>query len=146
VKLEKDCPTCGSPNRPASLFCGKCGAELEQGKAGSEHTKLEEVHEQLKRHIPPSLAQRMHYDGTEAAGENRIITALFADISGFTPMSQRMSPEELVEKVNQCFRAVTDTIYRHGGSINKFIGDCVLAFFGAPIAHENDPERAILSA
>ncbi|MGA2977125.1 MAG: AAA family ATPase [Spirochaetia bacterium] len=146
AKLEKACPTCGSTNRMSSRFCSKCGIQLETGKAAPTHPKLEDVHEQLKQHIAPTLAQKMHFDGAEVTGENRIITALFADISGFTPMSQRMSPEELVEKVNQCFRVVTDTIYRHGGSINKFIGDCVLAFFGAPVAHENDPERAILSA
>jgi class 3 adenylate cyclase/predicted ATPase len=82
----------------------------------------------------------------EMEGENRLVTALFADISGFTPMSQELSPEASVEKVNQCFQVITDAVYRYEGSINRFIGDCVLAFFGAPLTHENDPERAIMAA
>jgi class 3 adenylate cyclase/tetratricopeptide (TPR) repeat protein len=96
--------------------------------------------------IPEPLRQRMDAARQEMEGENRLVTALFADISGFTPMSQEMSPEASVEKVNQCFQVITDAVYRYEGSINRFIGDCVLAFFGAPLAHENDPERAILAA
>jgi len=79
-------------------------------------------------------------------GENRLVTALFADISGFTPMSQKLTTEAVVEKVDQCFQVITDVVYRYEGGINRFIGDCVLAFFGAPLAHENEPERAILAA
>ncbi|MBI1926342.1 AAA family ATPase [Candidatus Poribacteria bacterium] len=89
--------------------------------------------------------ERMHLAEREMQGENRLVTALFADISGFTPLSQRLPTKSVVEKVNQCFQAVTDAVYRYEGSVNRFIGDCVLAFFGAPLAHENDPERAILA-
>jgi len=72
-------------------------------------------------------------------GENRLVTAMFADISGFTPTAEALSPEA----VNQCFKELVDIIcLRYEG----FLGDCVLAFFGAPITHENDPERAILAA
>ena len=53
----------------------------------------------------------------EIAGENRLVTALFADISGFTPMSQQLTPEAVVERVNQCFQAITDAVYRYEGSI-----------------------------
>jgi len=101
------------------------------------------MYAQLQRLIPQSLAERMHLAEREMQGENRLVTALFADISGFTPLSQRLPTESVVEKVNQCFQAVTDAVYRYEGSVNRFIGDCVLAFFGAPLAHENDPERAI---
>jgi len=88
----------------------------------------------------------MHSEGRDMEGETRLVTAMFADISGFTPASERMSPEELVDLVNQCFKEIVDTICTYEGSVNRFIGDCVLAFFGVPIAHENDPERAILAA
>jgi class 3 adenylate cyclase len=104
------------------------------------------MHAQLQKFIPPSLAERMHLAEKDLAAENRLVTALFADISGFTAMSQRLATEEVVNKVNECFRLVTDAVYRYEGSINRFIGDCVLAFFGAPLAHENDPERAVRAA
>jgi class 3 adenylate cyclase/predicted ATPase len=88
----------------------------------------------------------MNAAAREMAGENRLVTALFADISGFTALSRQLATEAVVKKVNECFRMVTDAVYRYEGSINRFIGDCVLAFFGAPLSHENDPERAVRAA
>ncbi|MBM3242750.1 hypothetical protein FJZ31_41345 [Candidatus Poribacteria bacterium] len=108
--------------------------------------KLEDMHAQLQRFIPESLSQRMHTATLEMTGENRLITTLFADISGFTALTNRHSPENLVDIVNQCFKAIVDAVCRYEGSVNRFIGDNVLAFFGAPIAHENDAERAALAA
>ena len=147
TKLQLICPECGSELRPQAVFCDKCGARLgEIASAAPEATvvpKLEDMRDRL--YIPEPLRKRMDSAMQEMEGENRLITALFADISGFTAMSQKLSPEDAVEKVNQCFQAITDAIYRYEGNINRFIGDCVLAFFGAPIAHEDDSERAIMS-
>jgi class 3 adenylate cyclase/CheY-like chemotaxis protein len=106
--------------------------------------KLEDMQDQL--YIPEPLKQRMDAAKEDMNGENRLVTALFADISGFTPMSQELVPEAVVERVNKCFQVITDVVYHYEGSINQFIGDGVLAFFGAPLTHENDPERAILAA
>jgi class 3 adenylate cyclase len=108
--------------------------------------KLEDMHTQLQSYIPKSLSDKIYAAGQEAKGENRLVTTLFADISGFTPASEQISPEQVADLVNNCFKVLVDIICRYEGSINRFIGDCVLAFFGAPIAHENDPERAIRAA
>jgi len=105
---------------------------------------LEDMQDEL--YIPKPLKQRMDTAEREMAGDNRLVTALFADISGFTPMSQRLTPEAIVEKVNQYFKVITEAVYRYEGSVNQFMGDGVFAYFGAPLAHENDPERAILAA
>ena len=101
-KLADICPKCEFVNPPGFQFCGKCGANLTQ-KAPPSVTvpKLEDMHTQLKRFIPQSLADRMYLAEREMEGENRLVTALFADISGFTPMSQGLTPEATVEKVNQ---------------------------------------------
>jgi class 3 adenylate cyclase len=104
------------------------------------------MHAQLQRFIPESLSQRMHTASSEMTGENRLITTLFADISGFSALTNQHSPEHLVEIVNRCFKGIVDVVCRYEGSVNRFIGDNVLAFFGAPIAHENDAERAALAA
>jgi class 3 adenylate cyclase/predicted ATPase len=90
--------------------------------------------------------ERQPRNGTAGGGENRLVTALFADISDFTSLSQRYSAERVVEIVNECFASVSDAVLRYEGTINQFSGDCVLAFFGAPLMHENDPERALLAA
>jgi class 3 adenylate cyclase/tetratricopeptide (TPR) repeat protein len=74
------------------------------------------------------------------------VTVLFADVSGFTAMSEKLDPEEVTVIMNRCFAALGGPIDRHGGTIDKFIGDCVMALFGAPVAHEDDPDRACRAA
>lgn len=79
-------------------------------------------------------------------GERKPVTILFADISGFTPLSERMDPESVRDLVNACFEHLVPVIEKYEGIVDKFIGDEIMALFGAPIAHENDPERALLTA
>jgi class 3 adenylate cyclase/tetratricopeptide (TPR) repeat protein len=76
----------------------------------------------------------------------RIVTVLFADVSGFTAMSERLDPEQVTVIMNEFFKALVDPIYAYGGVVDKFIGDAVMAVFGAPIAHEDDAVRALLAA
>jgi predicted ATPase/class 3 adenylate cyclase len=143
AKLQLVCSSCGSEAaNPEARFCDECGARFVS--AETVVPKLEDMRDRL--YIPEPLRRQMDTAEQEMEGENRLVTALFADISGFTLMSQQLTPEATVEKVNQCIRVISDSIYRYEGSVNRFIGDCVLAFFGAPLTHENDPERAILAA
>jgi class 3 adenylate cyclase len=79
-------------------------------------------------------------------GERKQITIMFVDISGFTAMSEKLDPEEVRNLINACFEALGAVINRYDGYIDKFIGDEIMALFGAPIAHENDPERALRAA
>jgi class 3 adenylate cyclase/tetratricopeptide (TPR) repeat protein len=80
-------------------------------------------------------------------GELRSVTVLFADIRGFTALSERRTAEEIATRViNECFTLLAEQIEAYGGVVDKFIGDAVMALFGAPRAHENDPERAIMAA
>lgn len=84
--------------------------------------------------------------GRNIEGENRLITALYASLSGITDTAQSQRPEAVVERFNQCFQVIADIIRRYDASINQFIGNEILAFFGAPTIHENDAERCILAA
>src|SRR6266481_2809039 len=81
----------------------------------------------------------------KAAGtsERRSITVLFADIAGSTAIAERMDPEDWTALVGEAFKRMTGTIERYDGTIARLMGDGVLAFFGAPVAHEDDPERAV---
>jgi class 3 adenylate cyclase/tetratricopeptide (TPR) repeat protein len=79
-------------------------------------------------------------------GERRIVTILFADLSGFTALSERSDPEAVRALVNGCFGHLVPIVERYGGTVDKFIGDEIMALFGAPAAHENDPERALRAA
>lgn len=76
-------------------------------------------------------------------GERKLVTVMFADISGFTAMSETMDPETVRDRVNACFERLVPVIEKYGGTVDKFIGDQIMALFGAPIAHENDAERAL---
>ncbi len=79
-------------------------------------------------------------------GERKQVTVMFADISGFTAMSEKLDPEEVRSLINACFERLGAVIDQYGGHIDKFIGDEIMALFGAPVAHENDPERALRAA
>ena len=75
-----------------------------------------------------------------------MITILFADLSGFTALSSRLDPEEVQEVANVCFEHLNKTVLKEGGTIHKYEGDLVIALFGYPSAHEDDPERAVRAA
>lgn len=79
-------------------------------------------------------------------GERRRVTILFADVSGFTTLSEQLGAEEVFHLMNRCYKRMGQVLEQHGGTVDKFMGDCIMALFGAPVAHENDPERAARAA
>jgi class 3 adenylate cyclase len=99
------------------------------------------------------LLQRYQFPSAEMPDENqhptsqrKNATVLFADLSGFTAMSANLDPEEVRDIVNRYFEALSTAVRRYEGSIDKYIGDCVMAVFGVPATHENDAERACRAA
>jgi class 3 adenylate cyclase/tetratricopeptide (TPR) repeat protein len=96
------------------------------------------------QHSLPSAVQAQIFTAPE--GENRVLTILFADLTGSTARTAGLAPEDGAALVDQVLKAMVDAILRYEGRINRLLGDAVLAFFGTPVAHENDPERAILAA
>ena len=97
---------------------------------------------QLQSYIPKQLADKIRRSG-HIQGERRQVTVIFADISGFTALSERLDPEEVASFVNDCMKELVDAVYQYEGMVDKFIGDCIMAVFGAPIALEDDAERAL---
>ncbi len=94
--------------------------------------------------IPPTPLETT--SGSAIVEENRLCTILFADVSGFTALSERLPPEEVKEIIDGCFAAMTAVIEKHGGYVDKYIGDCVMAVFGVPRSTDNDAERAVHAA
>ncbi len=95
--------------------------------------------------IPPPSA-RPGPSGMDLQGERRRVTVMFADIAGFTALADRADPEKVRNLVNGCFERLVPVVTKYGGTVEKFIGDAIMAVFGVPSAHENDPERALRSA
>ena len=79
-------------------------------------------------------------------GDKRPVTVLFTDIRGFTSMSETMSPDDIAQLLSEYFTEMVDVIFRHGGTLDKFIGDAIMALWGAPLPHEDDGDKAIQAA
>lgn len=113
-------------------------AVAEGGRSSADQDLLA----RLQSYIPKQLAEKIRSSG-QIEGERRQVTVIFADISGFTALSERLDAEEVASFANDCMKELTAAVYEHEGMVDKFIGDCVMAVFGAPIALEDDAERAL---
>ncbi|MGE3062709.1 MAG: adenylate/guanylate cyclase domain-containing protein [bacterium] len=102
----------------------------------------------FKRYLPKRIVEKILTNpyNVRVESERRFVTILFGDISGFTALSERLDPEDVIKVINKYFTKMCRIVDKYGGDIDKFIGDAVLVVFGAPVAHEDDPERAIRAA
>ncbi len=112
--------------------------------------QLDQLHraEQLRRYLAPQVADAVLEGGATVSlvSTRRNLTILFANVRGFTSLSERMEPEELIDGLNQHFTVMTEVVFRHDGTLDKYIGDGILAFFGDPIPFEDHAERAVTTA
>src|SRR5262245_56849187 len=123
AELAPLCPSCGAENPAGAKFCIECGTALSDAAAAPSAPAT------APAEAPPE--------------ERRQVTILFADLSGYTAAAERMDPEAVKALVDRTLRRLGEEIERFGGSIDKCIGDNVMGLFGAPTAHEDDPERAV---
>lgn len=102
----------------------------------------------LQRYLPERIVHRILTtpDQLKIEGERRNVTVLFADITGFTELSETLDAEDVVQVINGYFTRMLEIIAKYEGTLDKFMGDAMMVLFGAPVAHENDPERAIRAA
>src|SRR3954454_1451534 len=116
------CPSCGFVNPVGQHFCGQCGTRLSGGDVAATPR------------------------ATSSPGERKLATILFADVVGFTSMSENADPEAVARTVDAAFRRMAEVVESHGGTVDKYLGDALMAVFGVPVAHDDDAERAIASA
>ena len=124
ARLAAACQACGASNPPGRRFCGGCGTSL----AGASSDRAAEG-------SPRSSATPV--------AERRLVTILFADLVGFTSFAEGRDAEETRELLSRYFDLARDVVGRYGGTVEKFIGDAVMAVWGAPVAHEDDAVRAV---
>jgi class 3 adenylate cyclase len=123
--IVQSCPACGEPVMAGAKFCAECGTAL--GGAA------------------PAVAPATQASST-VVSERRLVSVLFADLVGFTTLSEHRDPEEVRELLSRYFDRCRELIARYGGTIEKFIGDAVMAVWGTPVAREDDAERAVRAA
>ena len=111
---------------------------------GEPDTREAERQARVAAGVPGALADKMR--SARVAGERRPVTFLFADVVGSSALTRSMDPEDWTELVNEAFEIMSKSIYRYEGTIARLMGDAILAFFGAPVAHEDDPVRAVRCA
>jgi class 3 adenylate cyclase len=127
-RLAAVCPACGATNSATAKFCGECATPLVAGALPATKAPF---------HPGPSTPAEA------PVAERRLVSILFADLVGFTTLAEGRDAEDTRELLTHYFDIARDVIGRYGGTVEKFIGDAVMAVWGAPIAHEDDAERAV---
>ena len=135
------CPRCNKNNPDENRFCGHCGAVITLADLGQE-ARLREMQEST----PQTLQEKVFAERPQIEGVRKPVTILFTDIVGSTALAETLDPEEWREILEGAHHCVSEAVYRYEGTIAQLLGDGVLAFFGAPITHEDDPIRAIHAA
>lgn len=139
TSLQVTCPVCSSQQDADAKFCSNCGSALQGGPAGGG------ADGDLARYVPEELLAKIRSAraGNAMQGERRTVTMLFADVQGSTAAAENLDPEDWADIINGAFERLIAPVYRYEGTLARLQGDAVLAFFGAPIAHEDDPVRAV---
>lgn len=144
ARLPEGCPDCGHVNPADARFCNNCGRRLQDAPSAAPAAAPANP---LDRYLPPEMRAKLEAARrTRAgAGERRIVTILFCDVKGSTAAAGQLDPEEWADIINGAFEHMIEPVYRYEGTVARLMGDGILAFFGAPIAHEDDPQRAVLA-
>ena len=138
TSMETPCPNCATELPPGAKFCFNCGFEIE---AGATTDKAGKSAQQVTHEIAEAVTRL-----GETSGERRTITMLFCDVTGSTAAAEQLDPEAWSSVMREAFDVFIAPVERYGGTVARLLGDAILAYFGAPTAHEDDPERAVFAA
>ncbi len=138
ARMEQACSACGTTNPPNSKFCRKCGKRLAAADPQLARTRAAAI----------ETSVRINPDGSseQLQGERKTVTALFADIKGSTELMEDLDPEDARAIIDPALTLMMEAVHRYGGYIVQSTGDGIFALFGAPVAHEDHPQRALYAA
>src|SRR2546428_8925678 len=152
TRLQSLCPACQAVNPTTNKFCSECGQRL-AGAAPAPAPAVAAAPATTSArfaspdaYTPKHLAEKILTSKGALEGERKGVTVMFSDVSGFTAMSERLDPEEVHTIMDRAFEVILTEVHRYEGTINQFLGDGVMALFGAPIAHEDHAHRALCAA
>jgi class 3 adenylate cyclase len=141
VRFPSRCARCGFENTPTAKFCGECGAPLQSGTNSSVPAAAQ------ASSTTTGLVEQTSVDAIDVPeGERKTVTALFADIKGSTELMEDLDPEEARAVIDPALKLMIDAAHRYDGYVVQSTGDGIFALFGAPVAHEDHPQRALYAA
>ena len=137
--MSASCPACGFRNTVDAVYCGRCGGVLGPTCSACGAGPL-------PAGVRFCTACGVELSRSEVALERKIVSVVFVDVVGYTSMSEALDPEDVRRVLEPYYMRAREELERYGGTVEKFIGDAVMAVFGSPVAHEDDPERAVRAA
>ena len=147
AKLLLICPQCGSENLPGDKFCGECGHNLSiSTEPAHKDLSFDEKIDKIQRYLPKGLTEKILSQRDKIEGERKQVTVMFCDMEGFTPLVERLGAEEAYDVMDKVYELLIHKVHDYDGTVNEMTGDGIMALFGAPIALEDAPQRALRSA
>jgi class 3 adenylate cyclase/tetratricopeptide (TPR) repeat protein len=141
------CPKCQFANPEGAKFCNECGHNLTPTlEATSQAFSFTDKLAKIERYLPEGLTEKILAQKDKIEGERRQVTVMFCDMEGFTPLVEKLGPEEAFSLMDHVYELLIHNVSDYEGTINELTGDGIMALFGAPIALEDAPQRALWSA
>ncbi|MHC4638460.1 MAG: adenylate/guanylate cyclase domain-containing protein [Planctomycetota bacterium] len=145
--MEFHCPHCGAITPATGKFCKECAYDLRKLKeVPPKDLSFDEKLDKIQRYLPKGLTEKILSQRDRIEGERKQVTVMFADMEGFTQLSEKLGPEEAYIVMDQVYEILIHKVHDYEGIVNEMIGDGIMALFGAPIALEDAPQRSIRSA
>jgi len=135
TKLFKICPKCGGEVLPADKFCGECGQALDVPAKGTpKELSFDEKLAKIQKYLPGGLTEKILAQRGKIEGERKQVTVMFTDMEGFTPLVEKLEPEEAYSIMDQVYEILIHKVHDFEGTVNEMTGDGIKALFGAPSA------------
>jgi class 3 adenylate cyclase/tetratricopeptide (TPR) repeat protein len=146
-KLEAICRKCGFSNSPSFKFCGECGRNLTiSSEPLPKELSFDEKLGKIQKYLPKGLTEKILAQRDRIEGERKHVSVMFCDMEGFTKLAEKIGPEEAYIIMDKVYEILIHKVHDYEGTVNELTGDGIMALFGAPIALEDAPQRAIRSS
>lgn len=147
AKLECVCPSCGHSCEPDGSFCDECGHDLKRPReTHPQELSFDKTLAKIRKYLPTGLAEKILSQRDKIEGERKQVTVMFCDMADFTPLVEKLGPEEAYSLMDKVYEILIHKVHDYEGTVNELTGDGIMALFGAPITLEDAPQRAIRSA